>query len=222
MSSTVLQSIKTNSLFLSASLHLAIVSVGVAVQLMPFQRSIKNIDIEVYEIPPTANPTLQLQPSKPKETPKPVPLEKPREVFGLSRKAIQAESSDSAAIEVKAGNTVAKENDDLKLDDKDADSIPIPADDYLVTSMPVLVTVVRIPYPQQAKKSDIQGAVVMEMIVDDQGQVREIKVIRGPGFGLDDAAVEAMKKAKFRPGKIGDKAVAVKFRYKYVFEIGSE
>lgn len=214
---------RSNSLYLSAAIHFSIVGLGIGLQFLNFQQGKKNVAIEVYEIPPTANPALQLQPSKPKPEVKPTPpVEKPREVFGLSRKAIQADANDSTAIEVKAGNTVAKENDDLTLTDKDADAIPIPADDYLVTSMPVLITKIIIPYPPQAKKADIQGAVVMELIVDDQGQVRDIKVIRGPGYGLDEAAVEAMKKVKFRPGRIGDKNVAVKLRYKYVFEIGSE
>lgn len=214
---------KNNPLLISTLLHLGISALFFGLHFSHLNISKKNIAIEVFEIPPHQNSNLQLQPSKPKEAPKPEPIkEKPREVFGLSRKAITDDSPNGAAVEVKAGNTVAKENDNLKLNDKDLDSIPIPADDYLVTSMPVLVTVVRIPYPPQAKKADIQGAVLMEMIVDDQGTVRDVKVIRGPGYGLDEAAVEAMKKAKFRPGKIGEKAVAVKFRYKYVFEIGSE
>jgi protein TonB len=112
---------------------------------------------------------------------------------------------------------VAKEMDNLKLDANDADSIPIPTDDYLVTSMPVLTSEIRISYPPQAKQASIEGPVVMDLIIDDQGKVRQVSLVRGPGYGLDEAAIEAIQKFQFRPAQIADKSVAVKIRYTYRF-----
>jgi protein TonB len=207
---------RSSSFSLSVVVHIVLVLVVVGLEFITPSKP-KRIAVEVYEIPQAPSAQLNLQPPKEIEKPKAPPKPEQRQVFGASRKAIQTETPTADTVEVKAGNTVAKEMDKLKLNDKDADSIPIPADDYLVTSMPILISQVRIPYPPQAKKAGIEGAVVMEMIIDDQGKVRQVTLVRGPGYDLNDAAMEAMKQVQFRPGKIGDKNVAVKFRYTYRF-----
>lgn len=65
-------------------------------------------------------------------------------------------------------------------------------------------------YTDFAKKSGIQGTVVLEVDVYKDGALGKINVIKsllkGPG-GLDEAAVNAVKKWKFQPGKSGGKAV---------------
>jgi protein TonB len=95
--------------------------------------------------------------------------------------------------------------------------LPSPADEFLVTSMPVLVSEVRIPYPEEAKKAGIEGPVVMDLLIDEQGKVRQVSLIKGPGFGLNDAALAAIKSFLFRPARIKDQSVAVKIRYTYRF-----
>ena len=112
---------------------------------------------------------------------------------------------------------MAKEQDNLKLDPNDLDSLPIPADDFLVSSMPQLMSEIRIQYPDEAKKAGIEGPVVMDLLIDAQGSVRQVSLIKGPGFGLNEAALAAIKDFKFRPAKIKDQAVAVKIRYTYRF-----
>ena len=42
-------------------------------------------------------------------------------------------------------------------------------------------------------------------------------LIKGPGFGLNEAALEVAQKFEFVPGRVGDKSVAVKIRYTYRF-----
>jgi TonB family protein len=201
---------------LSVAFHFALVLIAAGLHFITPLKA-KRVSVEVIDIPHAAPAPLNLQPPKEIDRPKPKPEPKQRQVFGANRKSIQADASASDAVEVKAGNTVAKEMDDLKLNDKDADAIPIPADDYLVTSMPVMISAVRIPYPPKAKKAGIEGPVVMDMIIDDQGKVRQVTLVRGPGYDLNDAAIEAMKQVQFRPGKIGEKSVPVKFRYTYRF-----
>ena len=172
----------------------------------------KRIDFEVLQYPKLAPPSVQLQPQaipKPAEPPK-------KSVFGVSRKAITAPDSATAA-EVKQGNTVAKEQDNLKLDPNDPDSLPIPTDDYLVTSMPKLSREIRIPYPEQARKESIEGPVVMDLLIDETGKVRKVEVIKGPGSGLNEAAEQAAFQFQFLPASMGDKPVAVKIRYVYRF-----
>lgn len=177
----------------------------------------KIVYFEVYEAPKAVPKTLNLEPPK-LDTVKPAPPPPDtKKVFGVSRKAITTNSTDSNIAEIKAGNTVAKEIDDLKLDPNDADSLPIPADEFLVTSMPVLVSEVRIPYPEEAKKAGIEGPVIMELLIDALGKVRQVNLIKGPGFGLNEAALAAINSFQFRPARIKDQSVAVKIRYTYRF-----
>lgn len=179
-------------------------------------RPLQKIPIEVIQYPQAAPAHLQLQPSKPQVAEKP-PEPVVKKVFGVSRKAMTTANPNVNTAEIKQGNTVAKENDNLKLEKEDPDSIPIPADDYLVTSQVALLKDVRIPYPSEAKKANVEGPVVMDLIIDAEGRVRSVTLIRGPGSGLNEAALEAAKSFEFRPAKVGDQTVAVKIRYTYRF-----
>lgn len=172
------------------------------------------IDFDVYEQPKLAAQAV-VQLSKP-VSPKSAIPEK-RAVFGASRKAILDSTGDPNAAAVKQGNTVAKTSDSEKLRDDDADSIPIPVEEYLVTAMPILESEFRIPYPPEATKARVQGRVVMDLLIDAEGKVREVSLVEGPGYGLNEAALRAIRNFKFRPAKIQDRVVAVKIRYAYNF-----
>jgi TonB family protein len=54
-------------------------------------------------------------------------------------------------------------------------------------------------YTEQARNAKTQGTCVLWLIVDDQGHPRDIRVVRGLGFGLDAKAVEAVKQWRFEP-----------------------
>ena len=203
-------------LTLSLTIHLCFVLLLVVVNLRPKIKTIK-VNFEVYENPKVAPKTLNLEPPKLDKIKPPPPLPETKQVFGVSRKTITSTQTSDTSAEVKLGNTVAKEQDNLKLDPNDLDSLPIPADDFLVSSMPQLMSEIRIQYPDEAKKAGIEGPVVMDLLIDAQGSVRQVSLIKGPGFGLNEAALAAIKDFKFRPAKIKDQAVAVKIRYTYRF-----
>lgn len=201
-------------LVISAGIHLA-ATIAVAGLLWGYHPK-QNVDIEVVA-PPEKMPAQQTQirtqtaPEKPK--PK---VAQPRAVFGVSRKAVESEAPD--AVAAKQGNTVAKAPDNDKLRPEDADSLPVPADEYLVTRMPVLKNPVRIPYPAEARQKNIEGAVIMDILVDDKGKVREAKLVSGPGAGLNEAALAAVRGFEFEPALIDNKPVAVRIpRYAYRF-----
>lgn len=152
--------------------------------------------------------------AQPKVAPKP----KVREVFGLSRNAVTAPDSDLA---LKAGNTVAKDADQRKLRAGDDASLPVPADEFLVTQMPKLLREVRANYPALAREKNISGVVLLELLIDAQGGVRDARVVQVPegasGYGLDVAALEAVKQFRFEPARVENQSVAVKIRYAYRF-----
>jgi len=143
------------------------------------------------------------------------PKEKARAVFGVSRKAVLSDSP--SAVAVKPGNTVAKENDDETLRADDPDSLPNPVEEFLVSSMPGLVDEVRVPYPPEARKQGLQGPVVMDILIDANGKVRDAKLLSGPGPSLEQAALAAVRNFQFRPAQVQGKAVAVRIRYAYRF-----
>ena len=134
-----------------------------------------------------------------------------RKVFGVTKKSLR--SSDSRAIKTKAGNTIAKKVDQKKLKKGDDESLPIPEEDYMVTAMPRVVSEFRDPYPKEAKEKGIEGKVILEILIDNEGRVRKATLIDGPGYGLNEVALASIKKFKFAPAKIGDQTVAVVIRY---------
>jgi periplasmic protein TonB len=52
--------------------------------------------------------------------------------------------------------------------------------------------------------------VVIEVVVDASGKPRDLKVIRSLGLGLDEKAMEAVERWKFRPGYKDGKPVPVR------------
>ncbi len=213
-SSVRVLSLSRTPLGISFSIH-GFFALALLIALWP--RSTKlTVPLDVYYNDPKPALAPQLDLAKPIEKKPPPPSKKA--VFGLSQKSLTSSAPDAPSdVAVKAGNTVAKEQDNLKLDPNDSDSIPIPTDDFLVSEMPRLLGDIRIAYPPEAKKAGIEGAVLMDLLIDAEGTVRQVTLISGPGSGLDEAAVEAAKKFKFRPGKVKEQAVAVKIRYAYRF-----
>jgi periplasmic protein TonB len=74
---------------------------------------------------------------------------------------------------------------------------------------PTLVSKTEPDYSEEARKARLQGTVLLRIEVDTHGQARNIMVSKSLGLGLDDRAIEAVKKWKFIPGKVNGKPAAV-------------
>src|SRR5208283_566399 len=55
------------------------------------------------------------------------------------------------------------------------------------------------PYSEQARKKKVQGVIVLSLTVGVDGNMHDITVERGLGYGLDEKAVEAVSQWKFKP-----------------------
>ncbi len=64
-------------------------------------------------------------------------------------------------------------------------------------------------YSEEARKAKWQGAVLLAIVVDENGVPQDVKVVRSLGLGLDQKAIEAVQKWRFKPGQKDGKAVPV-------------
>ncbi|MCL6494635.1 MAG: TonB family protein [Ignavibacterium sp.] len=77
----------------------------------------------------------------------------------------------------------------------------------------------KIIYPIAAKRQGIEGKVLIQAIIDENGNVAKAKVIKGIGSGCDEAALDAVKSSKFTPGKQRGKNVRVQITIPIVFKL---
>jgi len=77
----------------------------------------------------------------------------------------------------------------------------------------------KIVYPELAKRTGIQGKVFVLASIDENGDVKETKIIKGIGGGCDEAAMNAIKHVKFVPGKKEGKPVKVQVTIPIVFKL---
>lgn len=76
-------------------------------------------------------------------------------------------------------------------------------------------------YPVQARRMGIEGRVFVQFVVQKDGSLQEIQVIKGIGAGCDEEAVRVIKKSKnWKPGKQRGRAVKVRMIIPIVFRLG--
>ena len=75
---------------------------------------------------------------------------------------------------------------------------------------PVVITQVQPRYPELAKRMGVQGLVVLEAVINTEGRIEAVKILRGQPL-LDEAAIEAVQHWRFRPGTLNGRPVTVYF-----------
>jgi TonB family protein len=76
-------------------------------------------------------------------------------------------------------------------------------------SAPVPLNTVAAKYSEEARRKEITGVCLISMIVDTQGKPQNPRVIRSLGYGLDEKALEAVRKYHFKPAMKGKVPVPV-------------
>ncbi|MFL3009097.1 MAG: TonB family protein [Candidatus Neomarinimicrobiota bacterium] len=111
--------------------------------------------------------------------------------------------------------------DDLTLDELDFDDFsnmdappPPPSGPKVVfipyDDPPVAMTPIRPIYPEIAQEAGIEGVIVVQAFIDEKGRVKETQILKGvPNTGLDEAAMDAIRKTRFKPAKQRERAVGV-------------
>ncbi|PYV60281.1 MAG: hypothetical protein DMG95_14205 [Acidobacteria bacterium] len=88
------------------------------------------------------------------------------------------------------GDTEAASTAQIK---KAADPVPaklVPAE---IVSKPTPV------YTEEARKLRIEGEVLLEVVFESSGRLRIVRLVRGLGYGLDEAATRAAEQIRFKP-----------------------
>lgn len=152
--------------------------------------------------PPRATPP-------PNDTPPPEPASPAPVVVGLTLQSTTVAGSVAAPV----GNTLVGKPDGKAT--APADVAPL----YVVDTWPEPLEEVRIPYPPEARRLFVEGTVVVRLTIDVEGRVVGASVVSGPGHGLNEAAVAALKAFRFRPATRGGKPTATQITYRYTFSL---
>jgi protein TonB len=84
---------------------------------------------------------------------------------------------------------------------------------------PVAINRAKPDYTELARKAHVNGVVVVEAIVNRQGEVEQVKVLKGLPMGLSEQAVDAVKKWRFKPGTLNGEPVDVIFTLTVTFTL---
>jgi protein TonB len=74
---------------------------------------------------------------------------------------------------------------------------------------PVLLERVAPDYPEVARKAGIQGIVILQAVIGTAGQVEELRLTKSVFAALDEAALRAVRRWRYRPATLNGRAVRV-------------
>ena len=111
-------------------------------------------------------------------------------------------------------------------DAKPPEAAPAPAPDGPLrvggdVKAPVVTRRVEPVYADLARKSRVSGVVIIEAIIDKNGNVDEVKVLKGLPMGLSENAERAVKEWKFKPGTLNGEPVDVIFNLTVTFTLNN-
>ncbi|HXB72407.1 MAG TPA: TonB family protein [Candidatus Acidoferrales bacterium] len=87
---------------------------------------------------------------------------------------------------------------------------------------PALIYKVEPEYCGPARKLKAEGVVLLYIVVQTDGAAHDFKVLRSMGYGLDEKAIEAVRKWRFKPGMKDGNAVPVEAQIEVYFPLGPE
>jgi TonB family protein len=88
-----------------------------------------------------------------------------------------------------------------------------------VDTRPVLLSQIRPVYTEEARKNKVIGVVLLRVLIDETGNPTQVRVVRGLPDGLNESAIEAVKKSRFKPAMKDGKPVAFTVTLEVTFNI---
>ena len=162
------------------------------------------VDIEQFDIPQTQQFELPPPPSRPA-----IPVESESE--DLADDVTIEETELDVFVEWEAPPPPPEEGPRVRFIPYDEPPIPIGGYEGIQK---------RVIYPEIAQEAGIEGTVIIQAFVDKKGIVTETIVLKGiPNTGLDESAITAIRKTRFKPAKQRDRAVGVWFSIPINFQL---
>ncbi|HQR37462.1 MAG TPA: TonB family protein [Blastocatellia bacterium] len=97
------------------------------------------------------------------------------------------------------------------------------AGDVAITEVPdvapKLLVTPRPMYTEKALAGQVRGSVRLTVVFGADGAIHDVQILRGLGFGLDEAAIQAVRQIKFIPGSRAGKPVSVRRRIDVSFDL---
>jgi TonB family protein len=86
---------------------------------------------------------------------------------------------------------------------------------------PAVIQIHEPKYSEEAILTELEGAVVLSVLIGEDGNARDIRIKRSIGLGLDEKAVEAVRGYRFQPAMKDDKPVRTSMTIEVIFRIES-
>lgn len=195
------------------SLIIALALMIVAFKYFPkFEKKVGKIEapqelIDVEDVEATKQEQAPPPPPKP-----PIPIEAPTDDVLDDVEIESSELDENATVSAPPPPVVEKEEEAEPVFFVAVEEMPEPIGGIAAIQS-------KIVYPEIAKRAGVQGRVFVKAYVDEHGNVTKVELIRGIGAGCDEAAMNAVKSVKFKPGKQRGKPVKVQVTVPVLFKL---
>ena len=76
-------------------------------------------------------------------------------------------------------------------------------------------------YPKSARQNQVEGKVFVQFVIDKEGKINQVKILKGIGYGCDEEAIRVLENApKWIPGMQNGRKVKVRMSLPIVFKLG--
>jgi periplasmic protein TonB len=224
---------------ISIAAHVAFARAVELLPEQPLARPPQKVEVRVVTPPPPEPPKLPPEPEPPKPEPTPEPIKPAPKIAPVQHAASQPtptpptpepptpapasdqvfEGGELGSVSTGGGLAVPAGSPGGRPGGGGGNAPPGPkpqleaapvVPDYAVTTPPLPQGRCTGKYTDDAKTAGIEGTVVLDLVVGEDGHVRDIVVTKKLGHGLDEAAVAALRACTFTPGEKDGKRVGVK------------
>jgi periplasmic protein TonB len=179
--------------------------------------------------PPKPPPKPEVKPQVVREAPRathPIQSEQPKDVpppdhppppgptsdeptFGVT---MESTSQGGTGPAINVGNTTRPQPAHGATAPTNVKPLAEPVAAYEATKMPLPQGNCSGKYNAEALAAGIEGTVVIDLVIGEDGRTRDVQVVQGIGHGLDQAAIAALQACRFTPGERDGQPVAVKVK----------
>ncbi len=85
--------------------------------------------------------------------------------------------------------------------------------------LPVIIKKVEPSYPDIARRARIEGKVILQAVIDKEGNVNEVTVLSSSNPMFNDSAIDAVKQRKYKPALQNGRPVAIYFTIRVDFRL---